>query len=94
MSYNFPKLTTWNSNTIRAGKRLALTIGAFVLCFVTSELQEYMLALSAALAFITTYYGIAAIRCKHAQKQDVWAGIGITLIAGAVGCFSIVRLVN
>lgn len=92
-------MTTWNGNTVRAGKLLAITVGIFALFAVSAGMRwniggHILSALCAILACATTYHGVAAMRCKLAAKKDFWAGFAIFLIGGAIGIISIVSLWN
>ena len=90
--------SSWKGNTVRAGKWLASTAGIFAL-FATSIIRSdtvghIMLALCAILAFATTYYSVAAMRCKLATKKDFWAGFVILVASGAIFLYSTVTLLN
>ncbi len=103
-------ITTWNSNTVRAGKMLAITAGILVLYAACSLVQlEYLLLLGESVfvsvgyimlvsctifAFMTTYYGVGAMRCKQATKKDFWAGFAIVIIGGAIMTLSTAMLWN
>ncbi len=104
-------LTTWNSNTIRAGMWLAATLGFFAFLAASDQMRAehllvpygesvyrgvgfVILTFIAMLALVTTYFSVAAIRCKASEKKDVWAGFIMFLVSGCMFVVMVFALSN
>ena len=103
--------TTWNSNTVQAGKWMALTLGAFAFLAASDQMRaEHLLVpfgesvyrgvgfailtCIAMLALVTTYFSVAAMRCKASEKKDVWAGFLVFLVSGLMFVAMVFALSN